>query len=232
MSEFNYPINNAKVYETLDIISYADKLNYWIFSVIKPYCNGNILEIGCGIGNISNYFISNGYKIAVSDISENYCRILKEKYSGCSNLLEVICMDIVHKSIKQKYQKYLQKFDTVFLLNILEHVEDDKYAVANCRHLLKDNGILIILVPAYNFLYNRFDYGLGHYRRYSKKMLNDILRQNGIAVINSFYFNAAGMAGWYISGNLLKKKIIPKGQMRFYNKLVPVFKIIDKLKYQ
>ena len=47
--------------------------------------------------------------------------------------------------------------------------------------------------------------------------------------IKSYYFNFAGIFGWFIVGTLLKKKIIPKSNMILYNKLVPIFKLLDKL---
>ena len=48
-------------------------------------------------------------------------------------------------------------------------------------------------------------------------------------IIHKKYFNAVGILGWYISGKLLKNKLIPKGQLKFYNFLVPLFKAFDKL---
>jgi hypothetical protein len=50
-----------------------------------------------------------------------------------------------------------------------------------------------------------------------------------LKVVNSQYFNLAAIAGWWFSGNILKKETIPTGQMRLYNALVPIFKVIDKL---
>ena len=43
--------------ETLKAMSHGTKLNKWMYSQIVPFINGNTLEIGSGIGNISQYFI-------------------------------------------------------------------------------------------------------------------------------------------------------------------------------
>jgi 2-polyprenyl-3-methyl-5-hydroxy-6-metoxy-1,4-benzoquinol methylase len=51
---------------------------------------------------------------------------------------------------------------------VVEHIKDDRLAIANCKKLLKKNGHLIILVPAYRYLYNEFDKELEYYRRYNK----------------------------------------------------------------
>ena len=44
---------------TLEAINSADKFNKWMYDTIQPFCAGNILEIGSGIGNISKFFINN-----------------------------------------------------------------------------------------------------------------------------------------------------------------------------
>lgn len=86
---------------------------------------------------------------------------------------------------------------------------------------------MVILVPAFQFLFNGFDEQLGHYRRYTDSTLKSLIGSAGFEVINSRYFNFIGTLGWYISGNVLRKKMIPGGQMKLYNALVPVWKTID-----
>lgn len=120
------------------------------------------------------------------------------------------------------------KYDTVFALNVVEHIKDDLLALKNCKKLLKRGGHVVILVPAYQWLYNRFDKELEHYRRYTKNNLARLMADAKLLVIHSQYFNLAGMAGWFVSGKILKKKTIPKDQMSLYNKLVPIFKVVDK----
>jgi hypothetical protein len=94
---------------------------------------------------------------------------------------------------------------------------------------LKEGGNLVILVPAYMSLYNRFDEELGHYRRYTKKSLEKIFTANSLEIIHRQYFNFAGIPGWYVSGKIQKNRTIPGSQMAFYNRLVPVFRLFDKL---
>ena len=120
-------------------------------------------------------------------------------------------------------------FDTVFALNVVEHIKDDNKAIENCKKLLKNQGHLIILVPAYQSLFNNFDVELEHYRRYTQKSLKQLIKANQLNIIKTFSFNVIGILGWFVSGSILKKKTIPEGQMGLFNKLVPVFKIADVL---
>jgi hypothetical protein len=102
-------------------------------------------------------------------------------------------------------------------------------AIANCRKFLKKGGKLIILVPSYQKLFNNFDIELGHYRRYTIQKLQRVFVLNNLEIIHKQYFNFIGTLGWYFNGNFLKKKSIPGGQMKLYNILVPIFKVIDKV---
>ena len=227
MSEFAFKDIDQEGMETLKAISAANKFNEWMYQSIAPNCNGKILEIGSGIGNISEYFIKNGSEIYLSDIRDNYLEFLENNYN--SKAAGILKMDIVDPNFEEVYAEHIGTFDTVFALNVVEHIKDDTLAMANIKKLLKEGGKAVILVPAFNTLYNSFDEALEHYRRYTKKTLNKVFDNNQFEIQQSSYFNAAGIAGWILSGAILKKKTIPAGQMKLYNKLVPIFKVVDKV---
>ncbi|NQU84597.1 MAG: class I SAM-dependent methyltransferase [Mariniphaga sp.] len=214
-------------FDTLDSIAQADRFNEWMFRTISADTKDEVLEIGSGIGNISGYYIENDFNISVSDMRSEYCDLLQKKYTGKGNFRNVYQIDIIDPDFDQKHKNLFGKFDSVFALNIIEHVDDDDLAIKNCYKLLKEGGCLVILVPAFMFLFNGFDEGLGHYRRYNRKSLDKLFNQNNLNIERSRYFNFAGVLGWWFSGNILKKKTIPSGQMKLYNSLVWIFKIVD-----
>ena len=213
--------------EILTVIEKANKFNKWMYETIKPHCKGRILEIGCGIGNISEYFINDNLDIVLSDLRDNYIEIVKNKFTN-----EVIKIDLVDEEFDVKYASLIGSFDTVFALNVVEHIKDDVLAIKNCKKLLKQNGHLIILVPAYQALYNNFDTELEHFRRYTQNSLKKIINENQLTIQKTFYFNVIGILGWFISGSVLKKKSIPEGQMGLFNTLVPIFKLADTLTFK
>lgn len=213
---------------TLDVISKADRFNRWMFDTISPFCKGEILEIGSGIGNISQFFIAEDRQITLSDLRENYCTILSHNFPKN----RVIQLNLVEEQFVEVYSDYMGSFDSIFALNVIEHIQDDHLAIQNCKKLLKAGGQLLILVPAYNILYNEFDKSLEHYRRYNKTSLNNLMQENDLKIVKSFYFNCVGILGWFISGNLLKNKTIPKEQMGLYNTLVPLIKTIDHMVFK
>jgi SAM-dependent methyltransferase len=224
----NPGVNDVFGYSTLENISGADRFNHWMYETIKPFCTGRTLEIGGGIGNISQCFLAEGKELVVTELQEEYCEMIRNRFSDQPNLVEVITMDIVDPDFDQKYFRLLSSFDTVFALNVVEHIADDRLALKNCKKLLKKGGTLVILVPAFQSLFNHFDTALGHFRRYTVKSLQPVFEANELSIVHRQYFNLIGILGWWMSGTLLQKKVIPEGQMKLYNFFVPVFKIIDR----
>lgn len=210
----------------LDVISGANKFNQWMFETIAPYNTGTILEIGSGIGNISQFFLKENRQIYMSDLRLNYREFIIKKFKVDDQ--RVLDVDIVHEKFTEKYSHLLGKFDSVFCLNVVEHIKDDNLSVSNMMKLLKEGGHLTVLVPAYQALYNGFDTRLEHYRRYNKKSLLKLMSKHG-TLVNAFYFNSIGILGWFVSGKIFKNKTILKGEMKIYNYLVPFIKLIDRM---
>jgi len=225
--QFDYKELDSEGLENLDVISEAVNFNRWMYDQIKDHCHGKILEIGSGIGNISGFFIADNKNIWVSDLRQNYRDALTEKFNGKKNLGGVLDLDIVRPDFDQACKHLFESFDTIFALNVVEHIEQDNLAIHNCKKLLKKGGKLIILVPAFQSLYNGFDKELYHYRRYTKHTLNKLFKENHFHLVESRYFNALGILGWYVSGKLQRNKTIPKGQMKLYNLIIPISKMLD-----
>ena len=222
----NYKEIDTEGEQILKLMSKGTKLNYWMYSQIKPYVTGKTLGIGSGIGNISRYFIENGDEIYLSDIRDQYLKLLKSKYPDN----EVIKIDLVDPDFDVKHSKLFETFELVFALNVIEHIQDDRKALINISKLLKPNGFIYILVPAHQILFNNFDKTLFHYRRYNKRKLIDAF-PNAIKIKKSWYFNFAGIFGWFIVGKILNKKTIPESNMILYNLLTPLFKLLDYLTF-
>jgi 2-polyprenyl-3-methyl-5-hydroxy-6-metoxy-1,4-benzoquinol methylase len=215
--------------KTLERISSAHRFNQWMFDTIKPFIKGHVLEAGCGIGNISRLLIKNNFRTSLSDYSDQYFDILKSKFTDNHSVENIYKIDLGEKDFESNYPELLNKFDTIIVMNVVEHISDDHLAIRNCRKMLEKNGHLIVLVPAYPFLFNELDKELDHFRRYNKKTLTKLFESERVEIIHKQYFNAVGIAGWHVNGSLLKKKLIPEDQMKLFDKLVPLFKYSDKI---
>jgi SAM-dependent methyltransferase len=214
---------------TLAVISNANRFNRWMFDTIRPFLKGEILEVGSGIGNISQFAVSSQMQITLSDFSPFYKEQLEQKYGKTPNVRGITSIDLQHPHFAQAYERYRQRFDTIFMLNVIEHLQDDVQAVKNCGELLQPGGHLITLAPAYQFLFCRLDRELGHFRRYTTKTLALTVEAGGMSVIKKSYFNFLGTAGWLVSGKILRSKGLGSSEMKAFNGLVPFAKFIDRL---
>ncbi len=215
--------------DTLAIIASADKFNEWMYQTIKPYLVSDILEIGSGIGNISKFVINDKYRISLSDYNLAYQEHLIQTFGQLDNVSAIYNIDLQRKDFKKAYSHLEGKFNCIFLLNVIEHLGDDTLAVDFCHFLLKKEGNLITLAPSYQWLFCNLDKNLGHYRRYTIKTLSKTFSSDNFIIKKKFYFNAVGVLGWFFSGKILRQQKLKKKEFKLFNKLVPVFKLADKI---
>ena len=77
----------------------------------------------------------------------------------------------------------------IVAMDILEHLDHDIGGIRSFYQALKDEGILILTVPAFNSLWGIQDEVTGHKRRYSRQEIVNKLRQEGFEIMKSSYFN-------------------------------------------
>lgn len=199
---------------TLESMSQARLYNKWTFKKLDQYLKGEILEVGCGIGNFTLDLSKYG-RITAIDIDQDLIEKLTKKRNPK--------IDTGYGDIeKGKYFFKEKKFDSVVCINVLEHIQDDTNALNNIFKLLEKEGHLILLVPIYNFLYGEIDKSIGHFRRYNPKALVKKMQEIGYIIISQKILNFAGAIGWFISGRILKNKQITENKIKLFNLLVPI----------
>jgi len=191
---------------TLKAMKKAKWYNRWLLTFIDKYLNGDILEVGAGIGNFSKMLKKYG-KITVIDINRKYLNNCRIGDINCG------LGDIE----KGEYFFKDKKFDSIISLNVIEHIKDDSRAFRNISQLLNKNGTAVILVPAHKMLYSKYDNLLGHYRRYIisdvKKLIGDI----GLEIVDIRYINWWGAVGWLFFMKLLKRTDFPENELGIFD---------------
>ncbi len=79
--------------------------------------------------------------------------------------------------------------EVLLALDVLEHIADDGAAVREMARVVHDEGIVIITVPAHNWLWSEHDEALRHKRRYQRRSLDHLLREAGFEVLFLSYYN-------------------------------------------
>jgi len=138
-----------------------------IFEILRRYVSPNnekhILEIGCGTGG-NLRFLGKFYRVTGMDIAPEAVRHARER---------VDC-PILNADFGDTYSNVFTDVDAVLLADVLEHVEDDRGFLSDILMRLRSGGVVVITVPAYDFLWSNHDIVLGHVRRYSRKQLLSI----------------------------------------------------------
>jgi len=82
-----------------------------------------------------------------------------------------------------------ESFDIIAAFDVIEHVEKDVESLNRLKEHLAPGGRLVMTVPALPWLWSRHDETHHHYRRYTRRHLEETLRQAGLTPVRISYFN-------------------------------------------
>jgi len=122
-----------------------------------------------------------------------------------------------------------QQFDTVLILNVLEHTPDEQKALRHLWSALQPGGRAIMLVPQHPALYGTLDEALEHRERYTQAGLRRALTTAGFRIETMFDFNRFSAPGWWLNGKILRRKTFSRVQLKLIDTMLPVLKRLDRL---
>ncbi|MFP2932478.1 methyltransferase domain-containing protein [Pyxidicoccus sp. 3LG] len=209
--------NQHEGYTTLERMDGATHYNQWLARRFREHLGRRVLEIGAGIGTITRE-LEPGLELLVAlEVDRFYVDRLKNLFRGKPHvrpyLSDVALAD--WESLKS------ERLDTIVLSNVLEHIPDDGSAVRRFRQILSPGGRVVILVPALQQLFGAIDEAVGHHRRYTPSTLRAVLEGNGFEVEKLEWMNLAGLPGWFVNSRLLRRRAVPKLQLKLYDTLAP-----------
>ncbi|KKU88360.1 MAG: hypothetical protein UY16_C0008G0007 [Candidatus Gottesmanbacteria bacterium GW2011_GWA2_47_9] len=199
---------------TLESMNQAMWYNRWTLGKFSKYVSGDILEIGCGIGNFTSALTAYGRVWAFDPdhhaVAQTQKRVKKGAFVGPGDIQE------------GKYFFKNKRFASIISLNVLEHIQDDQRALANMQSLLLPGGFLILLVPIHASLFGTIDAAIGHYRRYSPNNLITNVKRHGFQIVSQRKLNLFGAIGWFITGKIFKRTSVNRNYIRLFNLFSPV----------
>ena len=217
-----FPSDHAGA-ETLEILAEAPQYNRWQFDMVAPYLGKRILEVGAGIGNMSEQFLEvRPDLLVVTDTDAFYRDRLAERFASRAEVV-VEALSMPDLAGGPRFAEY--RLDTVIATNVVEHIEDDLGTVRTMRELLVPGGRAVILVPALQSIYGTLDRELGHYRRYGPSRLRLLLKRAGLEVERLRWFNRVGVFGWWFNGRVRGVSRIPLDQLRTFDRVVPLLRL-------
>jgi SAM-dependent methyltransferase len=209
----------------LGLFQKAHNWKSYFRSFLLSFLKGDVLEVGAGIGGTTSLLCDGSQSswVCLEPDGELCEEIVRKKAEGA---IPKIC------SIKKGFLADLPDthlFDAILYMDVIEHIEDDRAELEIAFRHLKKGGVLIILVPAHQFLYSPFDKHIGHFRRYSRRRLLDAVPRP-LTKVAVRYLDSIGLLASLANKMLLRKQMPTAAQIKFWDStLVPQSKIADKL---
>ncbi len=157
----------------------------------KWHVDGNALELGSADGIMTQKLCSDFNELTVIDGSQLFLDQLVKKVNEAN--IKVVC------SLFEEYNTS-ERYDTIFMTHILEHLDDPILVLKKAKEWLTDNGRVIVAVPNANSLHrligvklgmierpdslNNQDIKLGHKRVYTPSLLKDHITNSGLQIVH------------------------------------------------
>ena len=138
-----------------------------------------IFDVGAGNGCVSSALQRAGFRTVA----------IEPNRSGASNAVKrglesVICGHLPSPAFLNGTA------DAIGLFDVVEHIETDQAYLESLRPYLKPGGRLYVTVPAYPWLWSSNDVLGGHYRRYTRSSIRNVIESAGYRVDYGSYFFA------------------------------------------
>lgn len=159
---------------------------------VRPPPGARILEIGCGTGHNLEMLGRFG-AVEATELNDS-ARTLASARLG---------RPVERAALPDLSMVGDERFDLIALLDVLEHVSDDRAALQSIRPKLKPGGKLLVTVPGNPWMWSAHDVSHHHHRRYRRRELDSVAKEAGLKVdflspFNSLLFPpiaAARLAG-------------------------------------
>lgn len=150
-------------------------------SLLQKYfpAPGKLVEGGVGSARNLVTFRELGYEVRGFDVMPESISTAKAKglHADMHDLAQP--WPVEHESLR-----------AVVLLDVIEHIADPVAVLQNAANSLAPGGGIIVTVPAYQWMFSDWDKALGHYRRYTMKMLRAQAEEAGLNVVSLTHWNA------------------------------------------
>lgn len=216
-------MNKEYVGTELEMFQFAQNWKHYFSSFFRPYVRGQVAEVGAGIGANVPYFMNSSVKhYQCFEPDSKLAAQIQEKIQDgrlppeCS-----VQADILPETLQDA-------FDTILYIDVIEHIADDAAEIAKAARALRPGGSLCVLVPANPKDYSAFDKSVGHFRRYTRQSLLQLV-QPPLTLDWCRYLDSVGSLASKTNKLLLQQSLPSQKQVKVWDRLlVPASRLFDK----
>lgn len=194
--------------ENTPYTDYPQKLAKYLYDSFGMSGKSNLLEIGCGRGEMLRNFKKLGLDVQGIDLSPQAPSFNKE-------------IDIEVGNVEEERLPYEDNsFDIIYSKSVLEHFYYPERYMKEAHRVLKSNGLLLTLVPDWESCYKIYFDDYTHRTPFSKIGLEDILKIHDFKDVNVYKFRQLPLLWKYHKLNYLSAIIAPFVPVRTKNKFL------------
>lgn len=209
----------------LEALFTLKRYRQWILDSFRPHLRGRIAEIGAGIGSYSEELYAHADHLDLIEPAPRPAMLLEQRIGGRDRvrLLRTTAERWVDDTAPGSY-------DCVVMINVLEHIEDDRAMVEGVLRALAPGGHFLVFVPAMMALMSDFDRKYGHFRRYGLNTMTRLFRGAGFDVADVRYFDLLGTLPWLVMNTWLGKTNLKPGLAGLYDRVgVPLTRTLESV---
>lgn len=212
--------------DDLETMQGAKRYAAHLFELFRPYVRRRVLEVGCGIGTMSERLAGVADHVLGIEPNPSCAAQVRDHMRAQPKFSLRECS--LEESDPAELSSH--RFDTVFCVNVLEHIEDDTAALATFAHVVQPGGHVLIWVPAVPAAYGPLDAELGHYRRYTKASLSRAFAGAKLEIVSLRYTNPIGLIGWMYNSHVGRSTTHSPRQIKLFETLVAPWALpLDRL---
>lgn len=183
-----FPLSNYRTYQ---------------YDLIRKHIGENVLEVGSGDRSFTELIVANNSHLKRLLSIEPSDTLFKAYQNRTFGTVVTFGTEDLFELTPDKHGL----FDTIILVHVLEHVEQDRKALDHLHGLLAPEGRILIEVPALPILFSVHDEMLGHYRRYNRNKFRSMVNSELYAIDRLWYQDPFGVFGSLLFFKLLKVKL-------------------------
>lgn len=211
--------------EELELFAKAQNWKAYLSKELAPFLRGAVLEVGAGIGATAAA-LCDGSPTSWLCLEPDPALAAAIEAKLAARALPPCCRVAVGTLADLPAS---DRFDTIVYVDVLEHIEGDAAELALAAARLRPGGSLIVLAPAHPALYSPFDAAVGHFRRYTKRSLTNVVPRH-LGLVRLRYLDAAGLLASAANRAILRRAVPSGRDLQFWDRvLVPVSRVIDPL---
>lgn len=209
--------DNYNARRELELLSDTPTSTRLILKQFDHLLGMNILEIGAGLGQISSMLVKNGRLITSLEPDPKLCTQLE---ASTQSLGVRSFPSTLEQALSSNQISRDEKFDSIVIVNVLEHIENDIQELQIAKDVLSPDGKIIIFVPAMPSLYGSMDAISGHFRRYRRTELEAVVRAAGLETKSMHYFDPIGVLPYWLSYRVLNRQTLGTSSVALYDKVI------------